>query len=60
MRNAYWKKRKQFRIPDDQFVRFDIPLALEHESRILRDAGFAIGKILDDPDGAAIIIAEKE
>jgi len=59
LRNVYLKKRKQSLIPDNHFVHFDIPLTLEHESRLLQDAGFIIAKVLDNPDGATIILAEK-
>ena len=59
LRNVYLKKRKQSLIPYNHFVHFDIPLTLEHESRLLQDAGFIIAKVLDNPDGATIILAEK-
>ncbi len=59
LRDEYLKKRKKFGIPDNCFVHFDIPLTLEHESKLLQEAGFAIAKVLDDPDGATIIIAGK-
>ncbi|MCM1099007.1 MAG: class I SAM-dependent methyltransferase [Ruminococcus flavefaciens] len=60
LRSEYLKRRKQFAIPDNRFVHFDIPLTLEHESRILQDVGFVIQKVLDDPDGATIIICGKK
>lgn len=59
LRNVYLKRRKQSRIPDNHFVHFDIPLTLEHESKLLQDAGFIIEKVLDDPDGVTIITARK-
>lgn len=59
LRNVYLKKRKQSLIPDNHFVHFDIPLTLEHESKLLQDAGFIIAKVLNDPDGVTIITAEK-
>lgn len=59
LRNVYLKKRKQSLIPDNHFVHFDIPLTLEHESKLLQDAGFIIAKVLDNPDGVTIIIAGK-
>jgi len=59
LRNVYLKKRKQSLIPDNHFVHFDIPLTLEHESKLLQDAGFIIAKILDNPDGVTIITAGK-
>ncbi len=59
LRNVYLEKRKQYLIPDNQFVHFDIPLTLEHESSLLQDAGFTIAKVLDNPDGVTIMISEK-
>ena len=58
LRSVYLKKRKQFAIPDDSFVHFDIPLTLEHEKELLQNAGFVIEKTLDGD--ATIIIAKKE
>lgn len=59
LRSVYLKKRKQFAIPDNCFVHFDIPLTLEHEMKLLQNAGFVIEKVSDNPDGATIIIAKK-
>jgi len=59
LRNVYLKKRKQSLIPDNHFVHFDIPLTLEHESKLLQDAGFIIAKVLDNPDEVTIITARK-
>ena len=59
LRNVYLEKRKKFEIPDDKFVHFDIPLTLEHESELLKNAGFIIEKVLDEPDGATVIVARK-
>ena len=58
LRSVYLKKRKQFAIPDNSFVHFDIPLTLEHESELLQNVGFVIEKVLDG--NATIIIAKKE
>ena len=60
LRSVYLKKRKQSLIPTHHFVHFDIPLTLEHERRLLQEAGFMVEKILDNPDGATIITARKE
>lgn len=57
LRSVYLKKRKQFAIPDDSFVHFDIPLTLEHEKELLQNAGFVIEKVLDGD--ATIMIARK-
>ena len=59
LRSVYLQKRKQSAIPENCYVHFDIPLMLEHETGILQNTGFAIEKILDNPDGATIIIARK-
>lgn len=59
LRNAYCKRRKQFAIPDSSFIHFDIPLTLEHEKKLLQNAGFVPEKVLDNPDGATIIVARK-
>ena len=57
--SEYLKRREQFAIPDNRFVHFDIPLTLEHESKLLQNVGFAIEKVMDNPDGATIITAVK-
>lgn len=57
--STYLKRRNQFAVPDNSFVHFDIPLTLEHERELLQNAGFAIEKVLDNPDGATIIAAGK-
>lgn len=59
LRGVYLQKRKGSAIPEHQFVHFDIPLTLEHESRILQEVGFVMEKVLDDPDGVTIIAAGK-
>ncbi len=59
LHSVYLKKRRQSAIPEHYFVHFDIPLTLEHESRLLQNAGFAIEKVLNNPDNATIIIAGK-
>lgn len=53
------EKRARFAIPEDKFVHFDIPLTLEHEQQLLKEAGFHIEKVLDNPDGATIFLARK-
>lgn len=59
LRQVYLKKRKQFAIPDQCFVHFDIPLTLEHEKELLLSAGFVIEEVRDNPDGATLIKAGK-
>ena len=58
LHSEYLKRRKQFTIPDNSFVHFDIPLTLEHEKELLHNVGFIIEKVLDGD--ATIIIAKKE
>lgn len=60
LRSEYLKRRKQSPIPDERFVHFDIPLTLEHETEILKNAGFVIEKISDEPDGVTIFTVGKE
>jgi len=59
LRSVYMKKRKQSIIPEHCFVHFDIPLTLEHESELLRSAGFVIEKVLENPDNATILTARR-
>lgn len=59
LRGVYLKRRMLSGIPDDRFVHFDIPLTLEHEAEVLRDAGFVIKEIRDEPDGMTIFVAGK-
>lgn len=60
LRSVCLKKREQSALPDHCFVHFDIPLTLEHELALLKNAGFQIEKVLDEPDGVTIMIAKKE
>lgn len=59
LRGVYLEKRKRFQMPEHCFVHFDIPLTLEHESQLLKNAGFKIEKISENPYGATIITARK-
>ncbi len=59
LRNTYLKRREQSAIPSSCFVHFDIPLTLEHETQLLKNAGFTIKRVVDDPDGPTIITAGK-
>lgn len=59
LRGEYLKRRQQSEIAEERFVHFDIPLTLEHETELMRHAGFVIGKVLEEPDGATIIVAKR-
>ncbi len=59
LRDTYQTKRIQSQIPDHRFVHFDIPLTLEHEKELLQGAGFIIKEILNNPDNATILVAQK-
>lgn len=59
LRGVYTERRKQSAIPEHCFVHFDIPLTLEHELELLKEVGFQIEKVLDDPEEVTIITARK-
>ncbi|MCI9143917.1 MAG: class I SAM-dependent methyltransferase [Lachnospiraceae bacterium] len=59
LRSVCLKKRENAGIPEEQFVHFDIPLTLQHETELLQKAGFVIEKVLENPDNATIITARK-
>lgn len=59
LRSEYQKRRERFAVPEGQLIHFDIPLTLEHELALLREAGFRAEEVTDAPEEAAIIIAEK-
>lgn len=59
LKNVYIEKRKNFKIPVNSIVHFDIPLTLEHELDLLREAGFIDTKVVDCIEGATIIVAQK-
>ncbi|HBA50565.1 MAG TPA: methyltransferase [Lachnospiraceae bacterium] len=59
LRSAYREKREQNAISEDCFVHFDIPLTLEHELKLLREAGFQSEEVWDEHEEATIIIAKK-
>lgn len=59
LRKVYLEKRKQFKVPEDAWIHFDIPLTAEHEEELLCQAGFSGIKTMECIDGAAILIVEK-
>lgn len=59
LRGVYRERRRRFRIPEERFVHFDIPLTVEHERELLQRAGFLVTQVLDEPDGVTFITARK-
>lgn len=59
LREVYLLKRQQYTVPAGQFIHMDIPMTLEHETAILREAGFRTVTPLDSIDGATILLATK-
>lgn len=59
LRSVYLQKRQEQEIAADRYVHFDIPLTLEHETELMRNAGFVIEKVSEEPDGATIIVAKR-
>lgn len=57
---GYEYKRKKNNIDDSVFVHIDIPLTLEHQYDLLKNAGFKNVKILYQNDSTIIIRAEKK
>ncbi len=54
------RKRKLAGIPSEQFVHFDTPLTLEHETALLKSSGFQEVEALECIDGATFIRALKK
>lgn len=55
LRSVCQGKRKRDGVPEEVFVHFDIPLTLEHEMRLMYEAGFAAVKALDCINGAVLV-----
>lgn len=55
----YEFKRKENHIPENVFVHIDIPLTLEHQIQLMKNAGFKDVRVLYEKDGTKIIRAEK-
>lgn len=55
----YEYKRKINKIPDDLFVHIDIPLTLQHQIELMKNAGFKAVNVLYQNCGTVIIRAEK-
>lgn len=60
LRQTCLEKRKQYEVPEEEFIHFDIPLTLEHEEELLHKAGFEQVRAVESIDGAVILIAEKQ
>lgn len=60
LHQTYAQKRKAQKIPEDLFVHFDIPLTIEHEIQLLKEAGFLSITIADGMEAASLIIASKK
>ena len=59
LQEIYFQKRKKSGITEDCFVHFDIPLTLEHELSVMREAGFDKITHLESMDGVTMIVVEK-
>ncbi len=55
----YDRKRKESAIPEDQFIHIDIPLTLEHQTELMKNAGFQRVAVLYENGGTMILKAEK-
>ena len=51
------RKRRLAGVPEDQFVHFDTPLTLKHETALLENAGFKEVADIDCINGATLIKA---
>lgn len=60
LHQAYAKKRKAQKIPENCFVHFDIPLTVEHETQLLKEAGFLPVTVAGGMEAASLIIASKK
>lgn len=52
-------RRKQSNIPEDMIIHIDIPLTLEHQFELMKNAGFRAVEVLYQNCGTVIIRAEK-
>lgn len=59
LRREYERKRGQSDLPEGKFAHFDIPLTLEHETALLRRAGFSQVEAIDSICGATLLHAVK-
>ena len=59
LRQVYLEKRAKASIPEERFVHFDIPLTLEHETGLMKAAGFRVIRPVDCINGAAMLLVGK-
>ncbi len=59
LRQVYLEKRAKAQIPEERFVHFDIPLTLEHETGLMKAAGFRDIRPVDCINGAAMLLVGK-
>lgn len=59
LQSVWREKRRRYQIPEDRFVHFDIPLTLEHETALLRMAGFSEVSAVDCVNGATMLCGRK-
>lgn len=59
LRDVCRSRRERDGIPEGKFVHFDTPLTLEHELKLLADAGFGGAEIVECVSGATLILIRK-
>lgn len=59
LQQVYLEKREKSSIPKNQFVHFDIPLTLDHETALFYAAGFSRVSVLGSLEGVTFICGEK-
>ncbi|MFQ7754718.1 MAG: methyltransferase, partial [Acutalibacteraceae bacterium] len=59
LRATLERRRAAEGIPPERFVHFDTPLTVEHETQVLRAAGFSEVFVAARTDGAAVLSAQK-
>ncbi|MBS4534599.1 class I SAM-dependent methyltransferase [Clostridium sp. D2Q-14] len=57
---GYEYRRKKNNIPDDVFIHIDIPLTLEHQIELMKNAGFQTVDVLYQNGGTVIFKAKKQ
>lgn len=55
----YWYRRRKHNVSDDTFVHIDIPLTLEHQMELLKNAGFHDVRVLYENGDTVILRGEK-